>query len=378
VERAQALASVIRDIPIPPYRQLEFDAMNIMRAIRGTAGIEGTLVSTKEVREIMAHPKEMTLSETRQREEQEVRNAQEVMFYVASQVAQNPDHPLTEELVCKLHEITTKDIPYENNIPGQYRSHPASVGDYVPPQTGEEVRRLMREFVEWMNTPPVVNWDTIIRALVAHFYVVSIHPFGDGNGRTSRAVESFMLYQGKVNARGFYSLANFYYLNRGAYVWHLDNVRFNSANDLTPFLMFALNGLVGELQGIHSEVIKEVKFISYRDYARQIFQHDGGGLGTKAGERLFHFLIALGREPLPLSELRTRKGAASSLYRNVSYRTMQRDLAFLKDKELVRITDGAIVPNLEVMEQFTAAEELRLLHSYLQTMEEEEEDEGEP
>ena len=293
-----------------------------------------------------------------------MRNAQEVMFHVANLVAKDPGHPLTEELICTLHEITTKNIPYENNVPGQYRSHRVTVADYVPPETGDEVRRLMGELIHWLNTPPVSNWDPIIRALVSHFYLISIHPFGDGNGRTSRGVESFMLYQGKVNARGFYSLANFYYLNRSAYVWHLDNARFNSANDLTPFIMFALGGLAEELQGVHEQVINEVKFISFRDFARQIFQH-GGGLGTKAGERLFHFLIALGREPLPLYELRTRKGPASSLYRNVSHRTMQRDLAFLRKHRLVKIRDGEIVPNLDLMEQFTAMEELKLLHGYL-------------
>jgi Fic family protein len=215
--------------------------------------------------------------------------------------------------------------------------------------------------VDWLNAPPVINWDPIVRALAAHFYLISIHPFGDGNGRTSRAVESFMLYQGHVNARGFYSLANYYYQHRTDYVWHLNNGRFNTAQDLTPFVLFGAEGLVSELEQVHAGVIKEVKFISFRDYARQEFQHDGG-LGTKAGERLFHFLIALGREPLPLVEFMSRKGQAASLYKKVSARTMQRDLQFLRDHRLVRVEKGAIVPNVEIMEEFTAVKELQALH----------------
>jgi Fic family protein len=361
IERAHALSATIRDIPIPPYLQVELDAMNIMRAIRGTTAIEGADVSTQEVREIMKGPAP-TLSEARQREEQEVRNAQDVMFYVAKLLGTEPEHPLTEGLICELHERMTRGLPYENNVPGEYRSHRVTAGDYVPPESGDDVRRLMREFIDWLNTPPISNWDPILRALAAHFYVVSIHPFGDGNGRTSRAIESFMLYQGKINARGFYSLANYYYQNRSEYVWHLDNARFNSAGDLTPYLMFCLSGLVTELQDVHTQVIREVKFISFRDYARQIFQRDGN-LGTKAGERLFHFLIALGRDPLPLSELRTKKGPASSLYRNVSYRTMQRDIALLRERELIRIEDGAIVPNVEIMEDFTAIPTIQWLQA---------------
>ena len=76
----------------------------------------------------------------------------------------------------------------------------------------------MTEFVEWFNSGVAASWDPVVRAVVAHFYLASIHPFGDGNGRTSRAVESFLLYGAGVNARGFFSLANYFYRNRQEYV----------------------------------------------------------------------------------------------------------------------------------------------------------------
>jgi Fic family protein len=340
---------VIQEVPIPPYLKVELDAINIMRAVRGTTMIEGAEVSTAEVREIMRSPKRMTLPQARQRDEQEVRNAQEVMLYVARVLKRTPNHPVTQDLICTIHQLTTKDIPYENNEPGKYRNCPVAAADYQAPPS-DQVRRLMTEFVDWLNSPPAANWDPIVRALAAHFYVISIHPFGDGNGRTSRALESFLLYQGNVNARGFYSLANYYYQHRPDYVWHLDNARFNSGSDLTPFIRFGLNGLVEELQAVHAQVIEEVRLISFRDYARDFFQQTGR-LGTKAGARVFHLLIAMGRHPRPLTEI-----AASPLYRRVSTRTLQRDIAMLKDEQLVRIEDGAVVPNLELMDQFTLSE----------------------
>ncbi|MBK9546926.1 MAG: Fic family protein [Dehalococcoidia bacterium] len=58
-------------------------------------------------------------------------------------------------------------------------------------------------FVRWLNTPPASNWPPIARAIAAHFYFISVHPFGDGNGRTA-FVGGFLLYQAKVNALGFY------------------------------------------------------------------------------------------------------------------------------------------------------------------------------
>lgn len=358
IERAHAMAAVIRGIPIPPYLQLQLDALNIMRAVRGTTAIEGAQVSVTEVQQIMESPRKATLPEARRRDEQEVRNAQEVMFFIAELLADTPEHPVTEALICRLHELITRGISYENNLPGQYRSHSVAAGDYQPPDTGEMVRDLMKRFIEWFRSPPASNWDPVVRALVAHFYVISIHPFGDGNGRTSRALESFLLYQGEVNARGFYSLANFYYQNRTDYVWHLDNARFNSARDLTPFVKFCLEGLVAELQQVHAQVIEEVKIISFRDYAREMFLARGK-LGTKAGERLFHFLIELPPFPVPLSDIRSREVPAASLYNRVSIRTLERDLAFLKAQNLITVENGMVAPNLEVMEQFTALSELQ-------------------
>ena len=49
VAKIDALAAVIRNIPIPPGVQDKIDALNILRAIRGTTGIEGIELSEEEV-----------------------------------------------------------------------------------------------------------------------------------------------------------------------------------------------------------------------------------------------------------------------------------------------------------------------------------------
>lgn len=356
VAKATILASVIRDIPIPPGLQQMIDALNIMRAVRGTTGIEGTELTEEEVGEIMeAPPGESVLPPNRQREEQEARNAKELMYYVAQVLIRDPMTPLTEKLVRKIHVITTKNIDYPDNVPGKYRTHSVSVGTYIPPKTGDEVSRLMKEFIQWFNHGAPKSWYPIIRAIVAHFYVVSIHPFGDGNGRTARGVESFLLYQAMVNARGFYSLANHYYRYRAEYVHALDQVRFQTKGDLTPFVLFALRGLVAELEAVHSEVISAVQMISFRDFAREVLSDK---LATTAGERMFHFLLGLGREPVFLKALRSGKHELSPLYRNLSPKTLSRDLNFLKQRELIIVEGDELRANLDIMTRYTPPFEL--------------------
>jgi Fic family protein len=357
IARTHALADVILEIPIPPPVKSKLDALNILRAVRGTTGIEGAELTEEEVRKIMESPrKRSVLPQNRSREEQEARNAEKLMYYVAQKLNQDSDLPLTEKLVRKIHEITTKRIDYPDNIPGKYRTHNVHAGSYIPP-SGKDVGKLMREFIQWFNTGTPRAWDPIIQAIVAHFYVVSIHPFGDGNGRTARGVESFLLYQAGVNPRSFYSLANYYYKYRSEYVQFLDHVRFNSNGDLTPFVLFALKGLVSELEQVHAEVLAIVKVIAFRDYAReQLTVYNK--LGSSVGERMANLLVYLSRgEVVSLKEVRSGKHILSRLYAKLTTKTLSRDINFLKKHGLVIVAGDELQANLDIMTRYVPPRE---------------------
>lgn len=353
IAMAHALAAVIRDIPIPPYVKAKLDALNILRAVRGTTGIEGANLTENEVRQIMeSPPRKAVLPQARSREEQEARNAKNVMSYVVKVLDGEPTMPLTETLVRRIHRITTKDIDYLNNVPGQYRAHDVSAGNYLPPKN-EDVKRLMREFMQWFNSGTPATWDPVIKAIVAHFYIISIHPFGDGNGRTARGVESFLLYQAGVNARSFYSLANYYYQHRPEYVQFLDHVRFQANGNLAPFVLFALEGLVGELQQVHSEVLTNVKMIAFRDYAREQLARTNK-LGSSVGERMANLLVFLSDgEAVSLKDIRSGKHTLSRLYRELTNKTLSRDINFLKGQNLVIVEGDELRANLDIMTHYT-------------------------
>ena len=356
-----ALAAVIRGIPIPPHVQQRLDQLNISRAVRGTTGIEGTGLSEEEVRLIIeAASDQPVLGGGRIREEQEVRNAHYLMEYVAQWLEKEPEFPITEVLIRTFHEILTYNIDYPRNVPGQYRDHPVSAGEYLPPRTGDEVRSLMTDFISWFNTNVPTTWDPVIRAIVAHIYVISIHPFGDGNGRTARAVESYLLYQAGVNARGYYSLANYYYSKRPEFVGMLDHVRFRSDPDLTPFVAFALTGLVEELKAVHDEVLEEVRVIAFRDFARETLSQQGK-MGTPGGERQLYLLHELAEGPVSLRALRLGRHTLSAIYKSVTVKTLLRDINFFKQYDLVLIKGDKLEANLEIMTQVTAVNAPRSL-----------------
>ena len=352
--RIHALASVIRGIPIPPPVQQRLDRLNILRAVRGTTGIEGTELSEEEVSQVVEAPVgAAVLGHDREREEQETRNANALMQFVGEYVRNHPSALLTEPLLLTFHEILTAGIDYEHNEPGRYRSHAVNVGAYRPPSTPEEVRDMMAGFFSWFNGGLPNSWDPVLRAIVAHFYVVSIHPFGDGNGRTARAVESFLLYKAGVNVRGYYSLANYYYQNRDDYIYHLNDIQMRGGVDLTPFASFALKGLVHELEAVHNEVLEEVRVLAFRDYARRTLA-DAGKLGNPAGDRQLQLLIELAGRPVSVKALRSGSDPLAALYRGVTQRTLTRDLNYLKEQNLVSLDGDELHARVDLMTQFTA------------------------
>ena len=347
IEKASALAGVINGVPISPHTRMRLDQLNIHRAVRGTTGIEGSDLSEEEVEKVLLTPEgEQALPDSRRREEQEVRNAFNVLKFVADTLNRDASRPLTEALICEIHKLTTQDISYKNNEPGAYRNHGVSAGSYSAP-AHDKVRELMKAFVDWLNVSGTSDWPPIVRAIAAHFYLISIHPFGDGNGRTARAVESYLLYQAGINACGFYSLSNFYYKNRADYEGMLDYVRFQSGGSLTAFIRFAADGLVGELELVHREVLDEITTVAYRDYARECLTRTGK-MGTKAGTRMFALLQALIADGvLALDDPRIKHA-----YTGLSAKTLRRDLSFLAGEKLLIRDRTEIRLNRAVMEPF--------------------------
>lgn len=113
--------------------------------------------------------------------------AYDIMLSVAEQRELN----VSEETICKLHEIFYHRIDADNA--GRYRQRNVFITgtDYVPPKH-QEVPELMIEFVRELNEL-ATQLHPILLAAYAHRRLVDIHPFVDGNGRTARLLMNLIL-----------------------------------------------------------------------------------------------------------------------------------------------------------------------------------------
>ena len=83
--------------------------------------------------------------------------------------------------------------------------------------------------------------DAVIEAIVGHVYLEWIHPFGDGNGRTGRLLEFYILLRAGNPDLASHILSNFYNSTRSEYYRQLKMA--GVERDLSSFIKYAVQGL---------------------------------------------------------------------------------------------------------------------------------------
>ncbi len=72
--------------------------------------------------------------------------------------------------------------------------------------TADRLESEMASFIKWFNAPASV--DPVLKAGIAHFWFVTIHPFEDGNGRIARAIADMALARADGTKERFYSMSS--------------------------------------------------------------------------------------------------------------------------------------------------------------------------
>lgn len=98
----------------------------------------------------------------------------------------------------------------------------------------------MDRFLEWFNRPATI--DPVLKAGIAHFWFVTIHPFEDGNGRIARAIADMALARADGSKERFYSMSSQIEAERKAYYEELERQQ-RGGLDITAWLLWFLGCL---------------------------------------------------------------------------------------------------------------------------------------
>ena len=104
----------------------------------------------------------------------------------------------------------------------------------------EMVKTEMDKFIDWFNNEN--RLDPVLKAGIAHFWFIIIHPFDDGNGRIGRAITDMLLARAEGSGERFYSMSSQILAERKRYYEILQKVQYSSG-DITEWLDWFLDCL---------------------------------------------------------------------------------------------------------------------------------------
>lgn len=236
-----------------------------------TTHIEGTHLSLDQSERLIAGEK---MTGVDSEDVKELLNYRKAFDFVADYVFSQG--PITEALIREIHRRLVEDVRGNTAQPGQYRTIQNYVANsktkeviYTPPAP-YDVPVLMAELVDWLQNERTI--PPVLVAGIAQFQLVHIHPFVDGNGRTSRLLSTLCLYRSGYDFKKLFTISEYYDRNRQDYYQALQSVR-NKNMDMTSWLEYFVSALETQMHEIQlkgSQVMKlDILVLQYKLSERQ-------------------------------------------------------------------------------------------------------------
>lgn len=214
-----------------------------------STSIEGNPLPLTDVKRILKNrPQNIRVSE------REVLNYNEILKDINAKLEKGRV-PLTLNLILQIQKkVTAKLLPASQS--GKLRADPVFVNDpplrktvYWPPDASD-VPALVNNLLQFVNAN-AQKIDPLILAGLFHKQMVVIHPFMDGNGRTTRLLTKILLADMGLNTFNLFSFENYYNQNVTRY-FETVGVRGNYHDivakiNFTPWLEYFTGGILDEL-----------------------------------------------------------------------------------------------------------------------------------
>ena len=241
---------IISNAKIIPLYDTKLKQDALIKSSHYSTSIEGNPLNLEEVKTLINNNQKPTT-----KAEQEVLN----YFNVLNNLDKYSDKIITKNTILSVHKDLTKDLLKNPEYEGKFRNTRVFIGNlhtkkinYIPPDA-YKVPGLIDELLDWLNNSTDEMYPVIIAGIL-HYELVRIHPFIDGNGRTSRLMATLILSIHKFNIDNYFTLDEYYNQDRQAYVDALKSADKN--HDLTNWLEYFCQGVLYSIDKVKSEVLK--------------------------------------------------------------------------------------------------------------------------
>ena len=293
IKRVDMLVNELNNRRFPHIVLLELERTAREVSTYASTSIEGNPLPLTEVKKILKiKPSHIRDSE------KEVLNYNQALQDLNTKLSEG-EVKLSLDFILKIQEQVMEGLLPKFET-GRLRKKPVAVNDprtgqpvYLPPDI-QDVRSLIKDLVEFINSNKN-NIDSLILAGIFHKQMVVIHPFMDGNGRTTRLVTKALLADMGLNTFDLFSFESYYNNNVTKYfqtVGEFGNY-YDLADkiDFTGWLEYFTEGIIDELLRVQKllpgvsvspesqlkpyhvkilEYIQEKGFIADRVYAKLV------------------------------------------------------------------------------------------------------------
>jgi Fic family protein len=239
-----------------------------------STSIEGNPLPLTEVKRLLKNHPEQT-----RQSEQEILNYNRALV----QLSQQWTEPLTQTMLLHIHQWVMDGLLPAHQV-GRMRLEPVIIHDprtrqvvYLPPDH-VDVPSLVEALLAFVQANRTVM-DPVVLAGLFHKQLVVIHPFIDGNGRTTRLATKFLLAGLGINTFNLFSFESYYNQNVSRYFQQVGVVgnyyEWADSLDFTPWLEYFAEGILDELWRVEKQLASHqaTPETTLQPYHRAILAH---------------------------------------------------------------------------------------------------------
>ncbi len=162
---------------------------------------------------------------------------------------------LVNKTILEIQGVLENNNAGFRKLPGTALKN-AATGEtvYTPPQSEDEIIRLMSNLEKYINDSTLQDIDPLIKMAIIHFQFESIHPFYDGNGRTGRIINILYLVLEKLQSLPILYLSNYIIKHKSDYYHFLQSVR--DDNSWEDWVLFMIKGVEETAKETTSLILK--------------------------------------------------------------------------------------------------------------------------
>lgn len=315
------IKSIVERSRVLPKREIELRRQAIVRMVHTSTSIEGNELAEFQVNKVLAN--EPVKAEPKSIKE--VQNYQDALLLVDRIVAKGKSFK-EYDILSLQHEVTKGILSPSKS--GHFRPSTVYIVNTIAnidkvmyrPPSARKVPVAISNLLAWLDKARKEDLHPIIRAAILHLEFASIHPFTDGNGRTTRLLTQLHLMQSDWDFRKILVLDEYYNQDRLEYYNALQiekTYRERIGKDITSWLEYFTEGFLVEAMRVRDDIAAT-------------------GLDKVAskGEQIF-----LDKDEIPIVEFLTTVGRITSDdvvdILHIAKRTAQLKLKKLVDKGLI-------------------------------------------